>query len=407
LTSDASPEKAAAAAAETASARALAVATRVSALAPGKLPALLMEAIRHNAVDLALGTPGTPTSPAMIDAAGAAMRDGKNQYELPEGNLELRKQIAATLTAPTDPVGELTITVGATEALAVALLSIVDPGYEVIVFEPFYETFISAVALAGGVPRLVPVRPPDWRHDRAELEAAFGPQTRAILLNTPNNPTGRVLGRDEWDEIAELCERWDVTVLSDEVYSGYVFDGHEHVSAADIPALRDRSVVIGSLSKSHAASGWRLGYVRAFAELSQVLRQVHVAVSAGTSAPLQEAAARAFAAEPDFGRPADDLRAQRGRALEIFDDLGMRCIAPEGGCYVMADIRPITDEDGETFAYRLVKDARVLVTPGAFFYQGEDGGGQDFIRIAFNRKLELFDEVERRLTEARSAVGAR
>jgi aminotransferase len=334
------------------------------------------------------------------------MREGKNQYELPEGNLELRRQIAATLTAPTDPIHELTITVGATEALTVALLSILDPGYEVIVFEPFYETFVSAIALAGGVPRFVPVRAPGWRHERAELEAAFGPQTQAILLNTPNNPTGRVLDRDELSEIAELCEKWDVTVLSDEVYSGYVFDGHEHVSAADIPALRDRSVVIGSLSKSHAASGWRLGYLRAFAELSAVLRQVHVAVAAGTSAPLQEAAARAFAGDPGFGRPADDLSAQRERALGIFEDLGMRCIAPEGGCYVMADIRPITDEDGETFAYRLVKDARVLVTPGSFFY-AEDGGGAEFIRIAFNRRLELFDEVERRLTESRVAVGAR
>jgi N-succinyldiaminopimelate aminotransferase len=382
-------------AADAVSARALGAA-RVGALAPGRLPALLMEAIRLGAVDLALGTPGTPTSPALIDAAAAAMRDGKNQYEMPEGNLELRKQLAGALRQPADPATELTITVGASEALATALLSIVDPGYEVIVLEPFYETFVSAIALAGGVPRFVPVSPPDWRWDHAKLEAAFGPQTRAILLNTPNNPTGRVLDADELSEIAALCEKWDVAVISDEVYSGYVFDGREHVSAADVPELRERSIVIGSLSKSHSVSGWRLGYLRAPPELSKVLRQVHVALVAGTAAPLQEAAARAAADDPDFFSPSDDLVAQRQRALGIFDDYGARCIPSEGGCYVMADIRPITDEDGETFAYRLVKEAGVLVTPGGFFYS-EDGGGAEFIRIAFNRRLELFDEVERRL----------
>ncbi|MFL5911979.1 MAG: pyridoxal phosphate-dependent aminotransferase [Gaiellaceae bacterium] len=392
-----SPISAESTAADTASARALAAA-RVKALAPGRLPALLMEAIRLGAVDLALGTPGTPTPPALIEAASAAMRDGRNQYEMPEGNVELRTRLAEALGAPTDPMSELTITVGASEALAVALLSTVDPGYEVIVFEPFYETFVSAIALAGGVPRFVSVRPPEWRWRRDELEAAFGPQTRAVLLNTPSNPTGHVLGHDELAEIAELCEKWNATVLSDEVYGGYVFDGNEHVSVAAVPELRDRSVVIGSLSKSHSASGWRLGYLRAEAELSKVLRQVHVALVAGTAAPLQEAAARAAAADPGFFAPSEDLTAQRERAVQVFEDFGMRCIAPEGGCYVMADISPITDEDGETFAHRLVQEAKVLVTPGNFFYSRPDGGAE-FIRIAFNRRLEVFDEVERLLAE--------
>ena len=387
------------------SARGLA-ATRVANFARGRLPGLLMEAIKHQAVDLALGTPGTPTPPALVEAARETLLEGNdNQYELPDGNVELRRRLAETLSAPTDPMTELTITVGATEGLAVALLSIVDPGDEVVLFEPFYETFVSAIAVAGGVPRLVPVGPPDWRYDRDELQAAFGPRTRAVLLNTPSNPTGRVLDRDELGEIAALCERWDATVISDEVYSAFVFDGRTPLSVADLPELRDRSVVIGSLSKSHAASGWRLGYVRASAELTEVIRQVHVAVAGGTSAPLQEAAARAAASGSDLAAPSEDLSAQRDRAIEVLTDLGVECFAPEGGCYVMADIRPITDEDGETFAYRLVEEARVLVVPGSYFYADEDRGAH-YVRIAFNRPLELFDEVERRLAGFRATAAA-
>ena len=387
------------------SARGLAAA-RVANFARGRLPSLLMEAIKHQAVDLALGTPGTPTPPPLVEAARAVLLEGaKNQYELPDGNVELRQQIARTLTTPADPINELTITVGATEGLSVALLSIVSPGDEVVVFEPFYETFVSAIAVAGGVPRLVPVRPPDWRYDRAELEAAFGPRTRAVLLNTPSNPTGRVLDHDELSEIAELCERWDATVISDEVYAAHVFDGRTHLSAADLPELRDRSVVIGSLSKSHAASGWRLGYVRASAELTEVIRQVHVAVAGGTAAPLQEAAARAAAGGADFRTPSDDLAAQRERAVQVLTDLGAECAPPEGGCYVMADIRPLTDEDGESFAYRLVEHARVLVVPGSYFY-ADEARGAHFVRIAFNRPLELFDEVERRLAGFRATAAA-
>lgn len=388
-----------------ASARGLAAA-RIGGFASGKLPALLTEAVKHDAIDLALGTPGTSTPQGFVDAACTALSAGRtNQYEVPAGNLELRRQLARALSARTDPLTELTITVGATEALAAALLALVDPGDEVILFEPFYETFISAVALAGGVPRRVSLRPPTWRWARSELASAFGPRTRAILLNTPSNPTGRVLDEGELAEIAELCAHWDTTVICDEVYSAFVFDGHTHVSAAEQPALRQRSVVVGSLSKSHAMSGWRIGYIRASAELTTVLRQVHVALVAGTAAPLQEAAAQAAALDPDFGRPGDDLSAQRERTMKVFSDLGVDCMPPEGGCYVMADIRPMTDEDGESFAYRLVKEARVLVVPGSYFY-ADEACGNEFVRIAFNRPVELFDEVERRLAPFRAMTGS-
>src|SRR5918999_2630994 len=252
------------------------VAARIRGLAPAKLFHLLNEGQRHEAIDLALGIPQAPrTPPELIGNAGAAMRAGKNQYELPDGNIGLRRQIAGSLPVPTDPDTELTITTGGTEALSVALLCTVDPGDEVIVFEPVYENFLNAIALVGGVPRLVRVRAPEWRYDSAELRAAFGPRTRAIVVNTPNNPTGHILTQTELDEIAELCERWNSIVISDEIYAGYTYEGHRHISVAEPPALRARSVAIGSLSKSHAVSGWRLGYLRAEAALTAVARRVH------------------------------------------------------------------------------------------------------------------------------------
>ncbi|OZM73581.1 aminotransferase class I/II [Amycolatopsis antarctica] len=372
---------------------------RVDALAPGMLFGLLSEGAKYDAIDLAVGTPAAPDpSPAVVEAACAAIRQGRNQYGLPIGNPDLRRLIAGSLRTPADPDTDITMTVGATEGLAVAMLSIVDPGDEVILLDPCYENFVSAVALAGGVPRFVPLRAPEWRADPAELAAAFGPRTRAIVLNTPNNPTGHVLSREELAEIAELCERWNVAVISDEVYAKFVFDGNEHVSVADLPELRERCVVIGSLSKSHAVSGWRIGYLRAAPALSAALREVHVTVTGVASTPLQHAIAEAAAGDPAFWEPDQDLLAQRDITVEAFTALGARCVPPQGSCYVMADIRPVTTEDCETFAYRLAREAGVLVTPGKYFFAGERHSGDEFVRVAFNRTMSALTEVRDRLT---------
>jgi aminotransferase len=379
------------------------VAARVSRLAPNRLFGLLAEAYAGEAIDVGLGLPGVPpTPPTLVDAACATLRAGRHhQYEVTDGNLELRCQIAAALPVPTDPATELTITSGATEATSVAVLATVDPGDEVVIFEPFYENFLNAVVLAGGVPRLVRRHPPDWRYDPADLRAAFGPRTRAIVVSTPNNPTGHMLSADELTEIAELCERWNAVAISDEIYAGYVLDGQRHISAAELPALRERSLVAGSLSKSHAVSGWRLGYLRASPALSAAARQVHTTVGGIPPSPLQEAAARAAAADPDFLRPRVDLRAQRDAAVRIFSAVGLRCFPADGGCYVMADIRSCTDADSESLAHRFVQEAGVMVAPGGIFYADPDGPGAELIRIAFNRPLGVLDEVERRLARFR------
>ncbi|HEX7309086.1 pyridoxal phosphate-dependent aminotransferase [Lentzea sp.] len=377
--------------------------SRVRGLIAGRMFELLSEAARASALDLALGIPGAPeTSPRLVGLAHDAMRSGRNQYELMEGNRELRRWIAGTLPCDTDPDTELTVTVGATEALAAAVLAVVDPGDEVVIFEPYYENFVNAVVLAGGVPRFVRTRPDDWRFDPADLRAAFGPNTRAIVVSTPNNPTGHVLDEAEWAEIEALCEKWDAVVISDEIYGGFTF-GRRHLSVTEVPGLRDRSFLVGSLSKSHSVSGWRLGYLRASAGLTHIARQVHGTVCAGAPAPLQEAVARAAAQDPGFAQPADDLRSQRDRVVALLQEIGLECRPPDGGCYVMARIPAAAGESSDVFARRLIREAGVLVAPGSLFHV-DPAAGTDHVRVAFNRSSDFLDEVAVRLASFRTGL---
>ncbi|MEU0398723.1 pyridoxal phosphate-dependent aminotransferase [Streptomyces sp. NPDC006197] len=371
------------------------VSARLAGFPRGRLFGLLAEGAKYSAIDLAVGTPAAPdTPPELIEAACRALRDGTNQYGLPHGDPRLRESIASHVGA--DPDTEITVTAGATEALAVAMLTLVDPGDEVILLDPGYENFLSAVAMAGAVPRHVPVTGPHWRADPAALAAAFGPRTRAILINSPGNPTGHVMSEEELLEIAELCERWNVAVIADEVYADFVFDGNVHLSAAGTPELAERTVVIRSLSKSHAVSGWRLGYLKAPARLTSALREMHVAVAGMAATPLQQAVATAAAA-PGFWAPRDDLSVQRRLAVSALQEMGAHCQAPEGGCYVLADIGPLTPEDGERFAFRTAREAGVLLTPGQYFFSGAGEKGDHLVRLAFNRPVSTMEEARRRL----------
>ncbi|HET6711180.1 pyridoxal phosphate-dependent aminotransferase [Amycolatopsis sp.] len=374
-------------------------ADRVRHLPGGELVALLREGRAKAVVDLAAGTPGAPRTPdVFVEAAHAALRDGRHQYEDPAGNLALRERIARTAAVGAAPETELTVTVGATEALCVAMLATVNPGDEVVVLEPFFENFLGAVALAGGIPRFVPMRHPDWRFDPVELAAAFGPRTRAILVNTPNNPSGRVFERAELEVIAELCRKWNATVISDEVYASYTFDGHRHVSAADLPGLRGRAIVLGSFSKSHAVSGWRLGFLRADPERTRVLRAVHVSVAGCAATPLQHAVAHAA---PDVGNVTEEMAQRRDRVLAMFSGIGLDCTRSEGGCYVMADIRPVTAEDSPAFVAGLVERTGVLIVPGVAFF-GDRSVGERFVRIAVNRSAETLEKAANLLAGGRN-----
>ncbi|WP_431042207.1 pyridoxal phosphate-dependent aminotransferase [Streptomyces sp. P1-3] len=377
------------------------VSARAAQLSGTGLLELFLLARARGAVDLAVGTPGYPeTSGDMIEEAVRALRDGHNQYEHPAGHAPLRQRIAESLGTPTDPDTEITITAGATEALYVALMATVDPGDEVVLLTPGFEQFTSAVGLVGATARFVPLHGPDWRYDPAELAAAFGPRTRAIVLNTPGNPTGRVLTRQELDEIAELCERWNVTAICDEVYREYVFDGRRHISVADVPGLAERSVVVGSLSKSHAVSGWRLGFLRADRTRTEAFRRVHELTTLGAAVPLQVAAGRA-ALSVDLGTAAAEMGKRRDLAQDIFSRMGMKFAPVEGGCFLFADISPLTGgrQDGMAFVRELLDRSGVLLVPGADFFS-DPARGEQFVRVAFNRQAEVLREAERRLLAA-------
>ncbi|MDX6758961.1 MULTISPECIES: pyridoxal phosphate-dependent aminotransferase [Streptomyces] len=374
------------------------VSSRAARLKGSGLTEVFMLARTRDAVDLAVGTPGHPeTSADMIEEAARAMRAGHNQYEHPNGDAALRQRIAESLGGPTDPDTEITVTAGATEALFVALLATVDPGDEVVLLDPGFDHFTAAVELTGAVPRYVRLHAPEWRFDPAELAAAFSPRTRAVVLNTPGNPTGRVLTRQELGEIAELCERWDVTVISDEVYRAFVFDGRTHLSVADVPGLAERSIVVGSLSKSHAVSGWRLGFLRSDPVRTAALRQVHELTTLGAAVPLQVAAGRT-AHGIDLAVAAAEMADRRDLAQDVFSRAGMKFTPAEGGCFLFADISPLTGgrQDSLGFVRELLDRTGVLVVPGTPFF-ADPAAGESYVRIAFNRPIAVLREAERRL----------
>lgn len=373
---------------------------RASALAGSALAELYLLARKAGAIDLAVGTPGYPdTPPVLLDEAARALRGPHNQYEDPRGEQRLRENIARGFATPADPDTEITVTVGATEALCVTMLTVIDPGDEVVLLEPYYENFANAVALAGGVPRFVPLRPPDWRWDPAELAAAFGARTRAVIVNTPANPTGRVLTAGEFDEIGALAARWGAVVISDEVYSGLVYDGRTHVSAADLPSMRNNCIVIGSLSKNIAISGWRLGFLRAGRDLTKVLRRVHEVTTNGTAAPLQAAVGRTDVLHGTWWRPAAGMTACRDLAQEMLDAAGLTFHPAEGGCYLLADISGVTELDCRSYTYQTLRDRGVLLVPGSAFF-ADPGRGDRYVRVAFNRPLAMIRAAASRLSAA-------
>ena len=377
------------------------VSTRAAALSGNSLTELFVLARARGAVALAVGAPGYPATPAdLIEAAADALRAGRNQYEHPAGDAALRQQIADLIDDGADPEREITVTAGATEALYLALVATLEPDDEVVLLSPGYEQFAAAASLVGARPRFVRLHAPEWRYDPAELAAAFTPRTRAVLLNTPGNPTGRVLTAGELAEIAELCERWDTTVICDEVYRSFVFDGRKHLSVTQVPGLAERSIVIGSLSKSHAVSGWRLGFLRSDPERTQALRRVHELTTNGTAAPLQAAAARAAGAV-DLDEVCRQMGHRRTLAQDVFSRMGMKFAPVEGGCFLFADISPLTGgrEDCTEFVHRLLDEAGVLLVPGAPFF-AEPERGRSYVRIAFNRQTETLREAERRIRAA-------
>jgi len=370
---------------------------RAAGLTPLSVGRLAATARERGAVDLASGVPlGNPPD-AVLTAAQAAMRGGRNQYAPGAGSPRLRAAVAERLgrdrAVIVDPEHEVTITSGATEGVLAALLTCVDPGDEVLVPEPWFESYPGAVRLVGAVPRPVPLSPGDWRLDMDAVQAAITPRTRAILLNTPHNPTGRVFSAAETAALMETCVRRDIVCVTDEVYDSFVFGRCEMTSPLDLPSAREHVIAVGSFSKSLQMSGWRLGYCVAPPALTTALRRVVERTTVCAPTPLQEGAAAVSTANSG----ADDFRAARDAMVERLTGAGLKVLfPPEGGWFVFARIDGVTPLPSDEFAVRLLDEAGVLVAPGpAFFADPRDG--RPWIRTSFVRDPETLDQGLKRL----------
>jgi len=346
-------------------------------------------AIRHDAINLGQGFPNFDGPDFVKDAAARAMKDGKGQYARSSGVVELVEAIARRFAKDSgleaDPMHEVTVTSGCTEALAAAMLALVDPGDEVVVIEPFYDAYPADVAMAGGVARYVTLRAPEFRLDPGELAAAFSDRTRVVLFNTPHNPTGRVLDRSELEAIAALCRRHDVIAVADEVYEHMIYDG-QHLSIATLPGMWERTLTLSSLGKTFSLTGWKVGWAIGPAELSAAFRRAHQFLTFATATPLQWGAVAALAAPQEYY---DQLvlayRDRRDLLADGLVSLGFDVFVPQGTYFLMADHRAFGQPDDVSFVRHLISTAGVAAIPPSAFHSGRDG--DHLVRFAFCKDI--------------------
>jgi aminotransferase len=353
------------------------------------------------AVNLAQGMPDFPAPEVLKEAACAAIRGDLNQYAITSGAPALRNVLARKYRdwygLEYDPEREITITCGATEAMACVALGLLDPDDEMIVFEPFYENYAPDAALAQARPVYLRLDPPHYALDEDALRALVTPKTRAIVVNTPNNPTGRVFGRDELQAIADVCLEHDLIAITDEIYEHIVYEG-DHVPLATLPGMAERTVIISGMSKTYSVTGWRIGTIVAPEPLTAGIQKIHDFVTVGTAAPLQEACAVGIGElGPDYYETMiDDYRVRRDIMIGGLREAGFRCATPQGAYYVMADFSAISDDDDFTFAKRLILEAGVGTVPGSSFYHTE-GAGRNLIRFVFCKREDTLREAGERL----------
>jgi aspartate/methionine/tyrosine aminotransferase len=353
------------------------------------------------AINLAQGFPDFDAPQEVKRAAIRAIRHGSNQYSFTWGSAELRAAIAEKARRynglDADPDENVTVTCGSTEAVFASILALANPGDEFIVVEPFYENYVPAVLIARARPRSVELRGEAFSLEEEELKAAFGPATKAIVVNTPHNPTGRVLTRQELKLIADLCEDHDVLAITDEIYEHILYGEARHISLATIGSMWERTITVSGISKTYSATGWRVGYAIAPKHLTQALRKVHDYLTVCAPSPLQEAAVRALALPEDYYASLRLFYARRRQEmLRALKRAGFRFFPPEGAYYVFADFSGLSGEDDEAFSARLIREAGVAAVPGSSFYL-DKGRGRKRVRFAFCKRRSTLLEASRRL----------
>ncbi len=365
-------------------------------------------ASEHDAINLAQGFPNFPCPDVLKEAAAKALRDDINQYAITWGAKRLRDALAQKYAdwygMTVNPETEITVTCGATEAMASALLAIVDPGDEVIVFEPFYENYGPDAILCGAKPVYVPLAAGELDLDR--LAAAFSPRTRAIIVCTPNNPTGRVLSRRELEAIAGLCRRHDAYAVTDEIYEHIYYEG-EHIPIATLDGMRERTITISGASKTFSVTGWRIGTIVAPPDASDAIRKVHDFLTVGAPAPLQEAVAVGLETLGDdyYTALVRDYRARRDLLHGALVAAGFRCTPPQGAYYILADCSAISDLPDDQFAYWLTQEIGVAPVPGSSFYSRPELGRR-LVRFAFCKTEDVLREAAGRLARVKRPARA-
>ena len=355
----------------------------------------------YDGVNLSQGFPDFPAPELIKEAACKAVMADVNQYAITWGAASLRTAIVKKMRAfygmEIDSETEITVTCGATEAMISALLAVVDPGDEVIIFAPFYENYGPDAIICGAVPRYVQLKVPDWNFERAELEAAFTEKTRAIIINTPHNPTGKVFSQAELEVIAELCCRYDVLAITDEIYEHILYDGAQHLPLATLPGMAERTITINGISKTYSVTGWRIGYCLAAPEITAGIRKIHDFLTVGAPAPLQEAAAVMMGCDDDYYlNLANFYREKRDFLLEVLTAVGFRCHIPQGAYYIMADFRALSELGDLDFAHYLIKEKGVASVPGSSFLPpGEPDSGQ--VRFCFCKTDATLQAAAQRL----------
>jgi aspartate/methionine/tyrosine aminotransferase len=363
----------------------------------------------HDAINLGQGFPDFPAPAEVKEAAERAIADDHNQYPITWGVPAFREAIAATYARDygmsIDPEMEICVTCGATEAMSAAFLGLLDPGDEVVVFEPFYESYGPDAILSGASLRYVTLRPPHWTFDPDALAGAVGPRTRAIVVGTPHNPTGKVFTREELSQIAALCVEHDVIAITDEIYEHITYDGATHIPIATLPGMRDRTVTIGALSKTYAVTGWRVGWAIAAPPLMAGIRATHDFLTVAAATPLQIAGVAALGLPASYyERMRAEYQERRDVMLRVLRDAGLTADPPQGAYYVMADISSLGQANDVAAARWLVEEVGVAAVPGSSFFSRPELGSH-LLRFAFPKKLETLEEAGRRLLGIREKGG--